>query len=202
MEIYMVRHGQSEANLSGTVSTPLTPLTPQGENDAKDAGEMLAGIKFDKIFTSPYLRAKQTQEIAMGVKGEILECTHEYDCGIMEGHTWEYCIENFCKDGHILWEDDNFASVGGETYADVRARCREFMAYVQTLSCERIVLFTHAGFMLTLFDEISNRASKVGRNLECDNGCVCILRYNDGNWTIKSWNIKNSYAVKKNNGLY
>lgn len=202
MEIYLVRHGQSEANLTGTVSTPQTPLTKQGENDAKEAGEMLEGIAFDKIYTSPYLRAIQTQEIAMGVKGEILDCVHEFDCGKMEGHTWQYCIENFCKDGHILWDDDNFTSVGGESYADMRARCREFMSFVETLSCEKIVVFSHAGFMLTLVDEIMKRESKIGRNIECDNGCVCVLKCNDGVWKIKRWNIKKSDAIKKDSVVY
>ena len=115
---------------------------------------------------------------------------------------WQYCIENFCKDGHILWDDDNFTSVGGESYADMRARCREFMSFVEKLSCEKIVVFSHAGFMLTLVDEIMKRESKIGRNIECDNGCVCVLKCNDGVWKIKRWNIKKSDAIKKDSVVY
>lgn len=203
MEVYLVRHGQSMANARGTVSRPTTPLTAKGKVDAKNAGKMLKGTKFDKIFTSPYLRAIQTQEIAMGVKGEILDCIHEFDCGKMEGHTWDYCLKKYCKNGHILWEDDDFSSVGGESYFDVRARAREFLAYLETLSCERVVAFSHAGFMLTLLDEILHHENKKNRNIDCDNGCVCVIHNENGEWRIRSWNVKNTpLRKKKNPSLY
>ena len=41
MKLYLVRHGQSEANAGEYVSTAKTVLTEQGILDAKKAGELV-----------------------------------------------------------------------------------------------------------------------------------------------------------------
>jgi 2,3-bisphosphoglycerate-dependent phosphoglycerate mutase len=66
--IYLVRHGQSEANLDKTVNTRLpdhrVELSPEGHRQAAAAGEYLAGaLPRDariRILCSPYVRTRQT----------------------------------------------------------------------------------------------------------------------------------------------
>ena len=58
MIVYVLRHGQSEANRDGVCAGWAdSPLTELGIQHAKNAGKMLRGIKFDKIFlaNSPVL---------------------------------------------------------------------------------------------------------------------------------------------------
>lgn len=59
--LVLVRHGESEWNEKG-LWTGLTdvPLTNKGKSQAKEAGKILNGIKFDLGFTSPLSRAKDT----------------------------------------------------------------------------------------------------------------------------------------------
>ncbi len=68
IRLYLVRHGQSEANLDKTVNARLpdhrVELSPEGHRQAAAAGEYLAGAlprdARTRILCSPYVRTRQT----------------------------------------------------------------------------------------------------------------------------------------------
>ncbi|HEX7042910.1 MAG TPA: histidine phosphatase family protein [Patescibacteria group bacterium] len=69
---YIVRHGESEANVGfrdGTIKTYSgslahgTDLTEKGISQAKERAKDLQNIKFDAAFSSDFTRAKRTAEI-------------------------------------------------------------------------------------------------------------------------------------------
>ena len=70
MEVYFLRHG-----LAGQHGDPkykddsLRPLTAEGQKKMHRAalGMRILGLKFDAVYSSPYLRAKRTAEIAAQV---------------------------------------------------------------------------------------------------------------------------------------
>ena len=194
MKLYLVRHGESEANRQNTLSTPTVELTENGRKDAENAGVLLRGLSFDRVFVSPYTRARQTQKIALpGVEGEIVECLHEHDCGSLEGRSYADAEREYGEYFLHCCEIDDFRAFGGEDYADIRRRVREFMALAASSECSRVAAFAHAGFILAFFDEVLQRDGKPGRNVQCDNGSVNIFEYQKetGLWTIKAFNITN-----------
>ncbi len=67
----MIRHGESIANVKKIIShdNEAFPLTEKGMKQAQIVGEELSGIKIEKIYTSPVLRARQTAEIISKVVG-------------------------------------------------------------------------------------------------------------------------------------
>ncbi len=72
-KLVLVRHGQSQWNLENRFTGWVdVPLTPQGEQEAKRAGEWLKakGFKFDHAFTSLLQRAQNTLKIMLGVLGQ------------------------------------------------------------------------------------------------------------------------------------
>ena len=189
MKLYMVRHGESEANRMNCLSLAETPLSDQGIEDAKAAGRLLKDINFDRVLVSPYLRARQTQKYAMpNVEGEVVELLHECDCGFLEGHPYPEVLARYSNLADLI-EIDDFTSFGGEDYANIRKRMRAFMEYVLSLNAERVVAFSHAGVVLTFFDEIMQRDGKPGRNIQCSNGSISIFEYIDGKWSVVSMNI-------------
>ena len=189
MRLYLVRHGESEANKNRLFSLPTVSLTEQGIRDAESVGRVLSKKKFDRVLVSPYTRARQTLEHAMpGVVGEIVDELHEYDCGCLEGHTREE-MEKKYPDLSESTRVDNYRKYGGESYDDVRARARSLMDYVISLGAENVVAFSHAGFILTLFDEITGREGKEGRNVTCQNGSVNVFEYKGGKWMVLALNI-------------
>jgi broad specificity phosphatase PhoE len=59
---YLVRHGQSEANVRELFGTD-SELTEKGRMQAQDLSKQLREITFDAVFSSDRIRAKQTAEI-------------------------------------------------------------------------------------------------------------------------------------------
>ena len=87
--IYIVRHGQTEKNQANVLQgRSNAPLNAAGQQQAKALQEKLAaaGVRFDKVFTSPLLRAVQTASIlAPGVPCRMDERLIEMDYGPYEG---------------------------------------------------------------------------------------------------------------------
>ena len=66
MKLYVVRHGESESNRDKRFSGwSQVHLTEQGRRDAQRAGEMLAGLHFDRVYASDLPRALETARIAL-----------------------------------------------------------------------------------------------------------------------------------------
>ncbi len=73
-QLVLIRHGQSAWNLENRFTGWWdVDLTPQGEAEAKAAGEMLAakGFDFDLCFTSVQTRAIRTLHIALRAMGRL-----------------------------------------------------------------------------------------------------------------------------------
>lgn len=65
MELYLIRHTEAvPLGEQGITNDDDRPLTERGEQTARDVGRGLRqrGIAFDKLVTSPLLRARQTAE--------------------------------------------------------------------------------------------------------------------------------------------
>ncbi|MGF1746364.1 histidine phosphatase family protein [Vibrio minamisatsumaniensis] len=66
INIFLLRHGQSEANLKKLVCGQSDfPLTDLGLEQAKSICSKLSSIRFDKVYSSPLMRAIQTIEPLM-----------------------------------------------------------------------------------------------------------------------------------------
>lgn len=65
-KLVLVRHGQSQWNLENKFTGWVdVDLTPQGEQEAKNAGQKLKAIKFDKAYTSVPKRANRTLDFIL-----------------------------------------------------------------------------------------------------------------------------------------
>ncbi len=65
MDLYLIRHADALAlGDRGIASDAERPLSDLGENQARALGKGLRhrGMRFDKVVTSPYLRARQTAD--------------------------------------------------------------------------------------------------------------------------------------------
>lgn len=106
MEIYVIRHGQTPINACNGMIGRMEEysLTDKGEEQAKDARNMISKIDYDFIICSPLLRTKITCEIINVKQKKIIydERIMERDCGEMAGkskvsfdyaHYWNYNYE-------------------------------------------------------------------------------------------------------------
>ncbi len=113
----LLRHGATEWSLGGrhTGRTDV-PLTDLGRQQARAVGELLRGMTFAQVLTSPLRRAADTCALA-GFDGEPEPDLMEWDYGAFEGRTSAEIDAD--HRGWTLWAD---GVVGGERAADVGRR--------------------------------------------------------------------------------
>lgn len=139
--IYFIRHGQSEANQKNIFAKKDAILTPRGIQQVKLVVAKIKGnnIKFDKIFSSDLLRAKQTAElVADGIsfdKNEIIfdRRIREYNVGSMANK-----LETNV-DSHQLTH-----AKGAENPVDFMARINYFLQEIAKIDKD-ILVVSHAG---------------------------------------------------------
>lgn len=109
MELYLLRHGPARPKSMGVADAEL-PLTTQGERMVEKISLAMRRLKlrFDRILSSPYLRAYQTAEII--AKGLGLKRRLEKSDALKSGTTWERVRPELEKAG----PDDRILLVGHE----------------------------------------------------------------------------------------
>jgi broad specificity phosphatase PhoE len=115
--IVLLRHGATEWSLSGqhTGRTDI-PLLDMGREQAKAAGQILSGLPFSRVLTSPLRRAAETCALA-GFDGETEPDLVEWDYGSYDGLTTDEIRVD--RPGWSLWND---GVPDGERAADVGRR--------------------------------------------------------------------------------
>jgi probable phosphoglycerate mutase len=138
-QLYYVRHGETEWSLSGqhTGSTDI-PLTENGEREARALVPWLEHTTFDRILTSPRVRARRTCELAGLADNAVVEADlAEWDYGAYEGRrTVDIRRE---RPRWNLWTD---GCPGGESPDDVTRRVDRLISRLQGVH-GNIGLFAH-----------------------------------------------------------
>jgi probable phosphomutase (TIGR03848 family) len=71
--VVLLRHARSEANSQGILAgRSETPLDDKGTEQARELGQRLADVPFDRVVSSPQLRARQTAELAVAGRAEVV----------------------------------------------------------------------------------------------------------------------------------
>lgn len=132
-ELYLIRHGQSETNVNpdNMGQTPDVPLTKLGKYQAERLRERFTKelTTFDFVYSSPYKRALNTAEIAVGdthptiIKSPRLR---EYDAGNWTGSSRKETITTDInlKMGYL---NHHFQPPGGESLSQVERRASEWL---------------------------------------------------------------------------
>ncbi len=185
MKIYLVRHGESNANLeSRHAGWWDAVLTEKGEEDACRAGELIRHIPFDKVYVSDLTRAMQTQKLALPeIEGEPTEFLREINVGSLGGRLMAECTDEYgapyLKHREIL----DFTAYGGENWEQLRARMAAFLRKLEQCDYEKVALFFHGCAMQALILEAT------GIHLPCcANGAVTVLEWRKQRWRLRLWN--------------
>jgi broad specificity phosphatase PhoE len=144
MRIFLIRHGLSEANAAHPEILDVRDpeLAPQGFEQAQKTGEALCEITFEKIITSPLLRALQTcYEITERVKTdvEIRAELCETFFSSREPLTIDEMHERFPKwDTEKLEYNKNgdwWTHKQDSDWDDIKKRAEQICSYIQNISC-------------------------------------------------------------------
>ena len=158
MEIYFLRHGETAWNRERRIqgSTEWTDLSEDGVRLAEETrdGMIAANLSFDRLYTSPYLRAMHTARIlgdGLGLEPVADPRLRELNFGEYEGTRY----------GEGLFVDDNIkacftdppryvAHPGAESFDELYSRVKSFMENVAALPLSRVLAVAHGGVLRTV----------------------------------------------------
>jgi len=184
MAIWLVRHGETEWSISGqhTGSTDI-PLTPEGRLQATAIGMLLAGRRFDHVFSSPMLRARETARLAgFGDRVRTHEGLLEYDYGEFEGLTTGQIRAT--HPGWLLFRD---GCPGGETPEQMAKRVDAVMEELRELGGNSL-LFGHGHCFRALAVRFLDLPIRYAANLLLDAGSISIASDGRDGPALALWN--------------
>lgn len=141
MQLYLVRHGETKWNREKRYyGSSDIPLNERGKQQAEQVARLLEEVSFDRIYTSPLLRAKQTtfliqQQNKQIEKTKIIETKllSEQSLGIFEGYTYHELKQKFPKELQ-KWNQNWKAGIPeGESFFELYERVLTFCQEVLEL---------------------------------------------------------------------
>lgn len=194
MNIYIVRHGQTEENINNFYYGKLdVPLNQNGELQLKISSEKLKDVEFGKIFVSSRKRTQESCKIIcknsilnQGKKYIIDDRINEMDFGVFEGKSFQD-IEKLYPREYESWGKDwkNFSIPEGESYQDFFIRIKSFLDYILTLKEDNILIVTHGGVIKTLYCCILDNNLDFFWKFSSKNGDISLVKYEYGNIFIE-----------------
>jgi probable phosphoglycerate mutase len=165
-ELWLVRHGETPASRGRTLAGWTdVPLTAHGEEQASALRPLLAGERFDGVWSSDLQRTVTTARLAFGEPGQDARL-REMDFGSLEGQLWE-TLDPVIQESVARFE--GFAAPGGESFDDLRGRVFSFL---DELPAGRHLVFTHGGVVRLLSRE-------VGEDHFVPTGTLLVLDWDD-----------------------
>jgi broad specificity phosphatase PhoE len=151
-ELILVRHGESEGNVAREAAEaeqadeilidqrdPDVPLSRRGRSQAEALGHWLGELSGDRspsvVWSSPYVRARQTAEVALGTAGMSLspyldERLRDRELGILDRLTSRGVVARYPDEAarRRYLGKMYYRPPGGESWADMALRVRSFLA--------------------------------------------------------------------------
>lgn len=181
--IYIIRHGQTEMNSRRVLQGRSDfALNETGLAQAREAAERLRGVRFDRVYSSPLLRAVQTAEqIVPGAEIVLDERLIEMDYGPYEGadlyHLPPEILTFFSDFVH------NPAPDGMEQLGAVVARVGAFLDELRG-SEENILISTHAIAMKGILEYLTPESNGAYWSKFIGNCAVYISQNQDGTFSV------------------
>jgi broad specificity phosphatase PhoE len=182
--IYLVRHGDTkwspERRLAGRTDLP---LTVDGEANALKLAPRLAKLAFDRVYTTPLVRARRTAELAGFADRAVIEPRLiEMSFGDYEGRTVQEIRGE--RPGYAYLKD---GCPNGETAADLGARVDSWLA---EQGDGTVLVFAHSVIMRVLTARFLGFPPVAGRHFFFAPVAIGILGFDpvDAAPAVQVWN--------------
>lgn len=182
--VWLLRHGDtewSEDELHTGLAEP--PLSDAGREQARRAGRLLAGRRFERVLVSPQVRARETCELAgYGRAAEVEALLVEWDYGEFEGITDEEARNR--RPGWDLFAD---GAPGGESPAEIAARADQVLA-ILARSSGRCLVVGHGKFLRVLAARWIEQPVAFGAALPFDPAALAVVEREGRQRLLRCWN--------------
>ncbi|MEP6933189.1 MAG: 2,3-bisphosphoglycerate-dependent phosphoglycerate mutase [Nitrospirota bacterium] len=164
-KLILLRHGESQWNLENRFTGWVdVPLSPRGIQEAKDAGEKLRSLTFDRAFTSVLARANETLRLVLeaigqtGIATEKDKALNERMYGELQGLNKAETAIKYGEAQVKIWRRSyHVRPPGGESLKDTAERVLPY--YEQTikpyvLKGDTILVAAHGNSLRALIMEL------------------------------------------------
>ncbi len=204
MKLWLVRHGETEANVAGLYSGHApTPLTPRGVAQARTLGERLRLAPFDKVFCSELARTGTTADLLLGdraIPRERHPALNEMFFGDWEMRHHRDLqredAENYaarCAD----WQ--HAAPTNGESFQNFARRVSEFIpTLTDCRHLDHLLIVGHQGVLSLLTALLLQMPPAAMWHFPIAHGAWSLLEIRDDFTTLRVLNSQPSGSRKKN----
>lgn len=190
MELFIIRHGESETNKLGLhCGWGDVPLTHLGHEQAKKSGRLINHINFDMVYVSDLQRAKQTAEDALpGYSYIFSDKLREINVGKLSFQSPEACNEKYGQSYLNAKNNHDFSEFGGESMEEMMKRVVSFMHDLEKLDGEiNAAIVAHEGTAQCILCYILGHIFPA-KSTKLDNASVSRFSYQNGIWILNTWN--------------
>ncbi len=182
-DLWLVRHGATEWSESGrhTGRTDI-PLTSAGQAGAAALYRPLDRERFEAVFTSPLVRARETARLAGFADAEVLDDLLEWNYGVYEGRTTVEIQGEI--PGWTIW---THPIVDGETFDEVGARTERVLKRIAEYRGP-VLCFAHGHVLRILTACALGLGPASGRRFVLDAGSVSVIGQEHGVRALRRWN--------------
>jgi len=192
MKVYLIRHGESEANARGIYQGQKidSPLSNLGLAQAKKLANVLRDIKLNAIYSSDLLRAMQTaKEIARFQRVLTIPDARlrEFNLGDFSGieNKWgSFSTYKTSEAERLGIRRDEVKTPNGESESDHVNRVGEFIQDFLKEECENVAVVGHAGTNKVFFGGIGYVPRDKMYELPQDNCCLNELEFDGTLWHV------------------
>lgn len=185
MRLWLVRHGQTEANVAGLYSGHApTPLTAKGVAQAQTLCELLQNVPFDYVLCSALERAQQTADYVLHGRELARHTTpllNEMFFGDWEmRHHRDLTRED--PESYSAWCSDWQTAVptNGEGFQAFSARVEQVIALLADIShYNHVLLVSHQGVLSMLIARLLKMPAASLWHFRVDQGCWSALDIHD-----------------------
>lgn len=189
----IVRHGETAWNAEHRVQGQLDiPLNEIGLRQAQAVGMVLKEERFDAIYSSDLVRARQTADPIsnfLSLKILLEKDLRERHYGIFERLTYAEAKARYPEDyARFEARDPEYAFRTGESLKDFSARSIAVISkIVNEHKDESILVFTHGGVLDKLYRFITGLPISAERNFGIPNAGLNRIEVTPAGWQIRSW---------------
>jgi len=189
----MVRHGETAWNAEGRVQGQTdVPLNELGHAQARAVAAVLAGERFDAVYSSDLLRVRQTAEPTAG----RLDLPVSYDprlrerhYGMFERHTYAEVRERYPAEyARFRDKDPEFDFGSGEALRAFERRALDCVAaLIERHAGQSLLVFTHGGVLEMVYRRATARGLSSPRDFEIPNAGLNRVEAGPGAWRVTAW---------------
>ena len=200
MKVYIVRHGESTANVSHIHQTPDEELTERGKQQAIEVAHRFTDICIAKIISSPYKRAINTAlEIQKTTDAKIekndlfveVKRPSELAGTLRTSPGAQVVFDEIYKHAH----DEKWHYSDEENFSDFKKRVKKAITFLENQTYEEFAVVTHSVFLRMLIgllafkEDMSPEILKdLGDFFKIHNTSITMLEYTNAEWKLLTWN--------------